>query len=99
MPVHFGINFTHLNTLTNEDIINYYEPRKEWYSRRTLIDGICESVHDDNPTWSILSANYCNNNDSINILTGDLREKKETYNENDFTVSFGNISLNYSSVD
>jgi hypothetical protein len=73
---------------TNKELISYYEPRHGWNTRAELISTICSDVLGIN-TWSIHSKSYCTNDESMNIITGELHSDTSKYDDNDPTLSYG----------
>lgn len=82
-----------LSYYTNTELIDAYEPREIWNSRGELI----KVIHDDVlgiPRWSVKSVTYCNNDNTINIMSGDLHVDSDKYDRDDPTLSYG-IHKNY----
>lgn len=73
---------------TNQELIEHYEPRQPWKTRKELIEVIFNDFNGD-PCWSLTAGKYCTNNDTINILTGELRGETPKDDENDPTLSYG----------
>lgn len=77
-----------LSFYTNIELINAYEPRVKWNSRIDLLSIICDDLLGI-PRWSIYSTSYCNNDDSINIITGETHKEINKEDRDDPTLSFG----------
>jgi len=73
---------------TNQELANFYEPRSKWNSRSQLLNLICDDVLGI-PKWSIHSKLYCNNENSMNIITGELHSEMSKYDDSDPTLSYG----------
>lgn len=82
-----------LSYYTNEELVTAYEPRDLWFSREYLIRTI---KHDllGLPRWSLQSVKYCNNDDTMNILTTELHGSVNKLDQEDPTLSYG-IHKNY----
>lgn len=77
-----------LSQYTNLELINTYEPRTLWTSRSDLINIITDDILGP-PKWSIISTNYCNNDDTINIITGENHSDTNKSDIDDPTLSYG----------
>lgn len=77
-----------LSYYTNIELINEYEPRQKWNSRRELINIICDDVL-GLPKWSITSIGYCNNDNTMNINTIELHRDVNKSDKFDPTLSYG----------
>lgn len=75
-----------LSIYTLKELIDRYEPIGRWHNRKQLIDVIfSESRH---PQWSW--RNRCPiNNDTINIITGELHADTDVNDPSNPTVSYG----------
>jgi hypothetical protein len=92
-----GLNRDQLNTIlsyyTNVELIETYEPRSPWTSRAQLMSRICDDVL-GNAKWSLHSVQHCNNDDTININTGDPHSESDKHDPQDPTLSYG-VHRNY----
>jgi hypothetical protein len=79
---------------TNQELITAYEPRREWGSRVELMRVIQEDLREE-PRWSISSVGYCNNDETINIITADTHGETDKHDLADPTLSYG-VHQNYS---
>lgn len=82
-----------LSLFTNKELSDHYEPRLPWSDRKELLRIIYDDVNGD-PRWSFCSLLFCKNDDTMNILTGELHGDENKYNTEDPTLSFG-TSKNY----
>jgi hypothetical protein len=73
---------------TNMELIDAYEPRGKWLSRNELISLIYEDVT-VTTKWSIHSILNCNNDETMNILTGYKHGDTDKRDRDDPTLSFG----------
>jgi hypothetical protein len=78
---------------TNQELIEAYEPRGRWNSRIELIRLICKDAT-EGPKWSIHSVLNCNNDDTMNIMTGETHGDSNKHDLDDPTLSYG-IQKNY----
>jgi len=82
-----------MSLYTNLELIEAYEPRKQWKSRADLIKIICEDILNE-AKWSIRSIQHCNNDDTINVLTTDRHGDIDKNDPDDPTISYG-VHKNY----
>jgi hypothetical protein len=85
--------YTILSYYTNLELVDHYEPRLKWNNRNQLM----RIIHDDIvgiPKWSILARNYCNNDSTMNIITGESHGEINKNDPDDPTLSYG-IQKNY----
>ncbi|CAH6420730.1 Hypothetical protein HVR_LOCUS1271, partial [uncultured virus] len=83
---------TILSYYTNNELIESYEPRAKWNSRNDLLRIIQEDVLGI-PRWSF-THRYCNNDNTMNILTGEQHGETNKDDIEDPTLSFG-VHKNY----
>lgn len=81
-----------LSYYTNDELVETYEPRNKWKCRNDLIRVIKDDLLGV-PRWSFTNR-YCNNDDTINILSGERHGDVDKNDINDITLSFG-IHKNY----
>lgn len=82
-----------LSHYTNVELIQSYEPRGVWNSRTELI----RLINDDllgGSKWSIRSVLNCNNDDTMNIMSGESHSETDKSDPEDPTLSYG-IHKNY----
>lgn len=72
---------------TNNELVQIYEPRKWWVDRNTLIDNIIADARGDN-TWS-WTHGYCNNDNTMNIVSLDLHGDHDKTSVINPTLSYG----------
>lgn len=80
--------YTILAYYTNLELVEHYEPRSQWKNRNHLL----RIIHDDIrgiPKWSILSTNYCTNDATMNIMTGESHGDVDKQDPEDPTLSYG----------
>lgn len=78
---------------TNQELINEYEPRSKWTSRSELLQIIYDDITGTS-RWSLTSLKYCNNDDTINVLTGEPHGEINKHDNSDPTLSYG-VQKNY----
>jgi hypothetical protein len=78
---------------TNLELIESYEPRLGWNNRRELLNTIYQDVNGI-PRWSIKSTEYCSNDDTINVMSGDEHGSMDKHDRQDPTLSYG-VQRNY----
>lgn len=82
-----------LSYYTNEELVTAYEPRDHWISREYLLQTIKQDLL-GLPRWSLHSVGYCNNDDTINILSAEAHGAVNKLDGEDPTLSYG-IHKNY----
>lgn len=85
--------FTIMSQYTNVELIDAYEPRKLWNSRVELFKVIYDDII-HGAKWSLISLLNCNNDDTINVISGDIHGKIDKHDSEDPTLSYG-IQKNY----
>ena len=82
-----------LSVYTLKELVDAYEPTGTWFDRQTLIDTIANEARGGGSRWS-WRHRYCNNDDTINILMGELHSEVNKDDPNDPTLSYG-VQKNY----
>lgn len=73
---------------TNRELIDHYEPRQTYETRKELLQVIYDDVNGD-PRWSLCSLLFCQNDDTINVISAELHGEQNKYNADDPTLSYG----------
>lgn len=76
-----------LSPYTIKELVVIYEPIDEWSNRNELITVILNDANDP-PRWSWRNR-YCNNNNTMNVITGELHGNTNKNDPEDPTVSYG----------
>jgi hypothetical protein len=76
-----------LSYYTNEELIQAYDPRTPWQNRHELIEAVVDDVTGIEK-WGLVHR-YCTNDQTLNIITGDLHGDINKDDHEDPTLSFG----------
>lgn len=76
-----------LDNYTNLELVTSYEPRRKWNNRKELFLQIYNDVIGV-ASWSLVH-DFCTNDDSINILSGESKSDIDKNDQEDPTISYG----------
>lgn len=87
-----GVSWTNaeklLSYFTNKELAQHFEPRLPWTQRKELLRVIYDDVNGD-ARWSLISTSHCKNDETINIMTGELHGDEDKRDINEPTLSYG----------
>lgn len=76
-----------LSHYTNKELVDEYEPRFNWTNRYQLIQNIKNDILGI-PRWSFVHR-FCNNDETMNIITAELHGEVNKDDSDDPTLSYG----------